>query len=69
MNMIDALIFVARITQGENAYTVKEAIDCQCKRRNASSVDRFILEHMWTRREYPPEWNLNVFKRDQINLM
>ena len=69
MNLIDALIFVARITQGANAYTVQDAIDCQCKRRNASSVDRFILEHMWGFSEYPPEWKLNEFKRNQINLM
>lgn len=69
MNLIDALIFVSRITQGPGAYTVQDAIDCQCKRRNASSVDRFTLEHLWMFSEYPPEWKLNAFKRMQINLM
>ena len=68
MNVIDALISVARLT-AEPGFTAEAAIDCQCARRNASSVERYMLKHLLAFNEYPPEWKLNAFKRMQINLM
>ena len=68
MNAIDVLIAVARLS-AEPGFTVEAAIDCQCSRHNASSVDRFVLEHLWTFSEYPHPRHIEAFKKMQINLM
>ena len=70
MNIIRALKFILRASADPTkGFTLKEAIELECRRRNASSVDVYILGYVLCRDEFPPESLVNAFKRNQINLM